>query len=65
MENIETIEYDAPFLKVSDSECCPCEEVATKAASSQHVFDDPLLARQWHYRNTGDKSVAESAVAGG
>lgn len=64
MENIETIEYDAPFLKVSDCECCPCEEVATKAASSQHVFDDPLLARQWHYRNTGDKSVAESAVAG-
>ena len=64
MENIETIEYDAPFLKVSDCECYPCEEVATKAASSQQIFDDPLLARQWHYRNTGDKSVAESAVAG-
>ena len=64
MENIETIEYDAPFLKVSDCECYPCEEAATRAVSSQQVFDDPLLARQWHYRNTGDKSVAESAVAG-
>ncbi len=63
-ENIETKENDDPFLKVSDCECYPCEEGATKAASSQQVFDDPLLARQWHYRNTGDKSVAESAVAG-
>ena len=33
----------------------------TKAGS---IFNDPMLSDQWHYQNTGDKSVSPNAVAG-
>jgi len=34
------------------------------APSSDKVFNDPLLGAQWHYKNTGDRSIATTAVAG-
>lgn len=36
------------------------EQPATRAA----VFNDPLLRKQWHYKNTGDASVSPTARAG-
>lgn len=39
----------------------------TKSASAQTTdlpFNDPMLEDQWHYINTGSKSIASSAVAG-
>ena len=35
-----------------------------KIEASELPFNDPLLADQWHYINTGDKTIASTAEAG-
>lgn len=66
MDNVEAVEYDVRYAKASDCVACPYYDTpAMKAmAVSSQVFNDPFLSSQWNYRNTGDKAVAESAVAG-
>ena len=36
----------------------------TQQEAEDNVFNDPKLADQWHYRNTGNKTVSTAAVAG-
>lgn len=66
LDCIETVEHDVQYVTAAESEAVPCfgvRNVMTKA-SAQAAFDDPMLAGQWHYRNIGDRNIAESSVAG-
>lgn len=52
--------YEAP--KTQCIEANPAMFAATRADAQ--TFNDPMLARQWHYNNTGDQTIFEGAVAG-
>lgn len=60
---VELVEYNAMSVKASDGKVYPyTPDAVTKADGAR--FNDPSLKDQWHYINTGDKSVASSAYAG-
>lgn len=60
---VEIVEYNSLGVKASDGKVYPyVPEAVTKADGA--AFNDPSLKDQWHYINTGDKSVASSAYAG-
>lgn len=63
LEAVEIVEYNSFSIKASDGKSYPYfPEPATKADGA--IFNDPSLKDQWHYINTGDKSVATTAYAG-
>lgn len=60
---VEKVEYNTYAVKASDCRHYPyTPDAITKAESN--LFNDPSLKDQWHYINTGDKSIAASAYAG-
>lgn len=60
---VEFVEYDKIAVKASDGRHYPyTPSPVTKADGAS--FNDPSLKDQWHYINTGDKSVASTAYAG-
>ena len=60
---VELVEYNAMSVKASDGKVYPyTPDAVTKADGAR--FNDPSIKDQWHYINTGDKSVASSAYAG-
>ncbi len=62
---VQTIQYNIQYKRASDCKTYPYipEEHAHLMASSA-AFNDPSLPDQWHYKNTGDKSVANSVYKG-
>ena len=67
---VNAVEYEMAYSKASDCKVIPCDSplqgtLRTKAESSKAVFNDPYLSNQWHYINTGDRSVATDSYAGG
>lgn len=60
IEGVELIEYCPKISIVGDPELVEIVSAATKA-SSDGVFDDPMLDQQWHYYNNGK---ASSSVSG-
>ena len=63
LECIRTVEYNTIAVKASDGKHYPYYPSAVTKADD-YIFNDPSLKDQWHYINTGDKSVATSAYAG-
>ena len=61
MANVELVEYECVAEKNYDGTFYPAG-APTKAESMS--FNDPYLANQWHYKNTGKASISKSAVAG-
>lgn len=62
---VQTIEYNMQYKRASDCKSYPYypeKEAHLMAGSS--VFNDPSLSDQWHYKNTGDKTVANSVYKG-
>ncbi len=62
---VQTIEYNMQYKRASDCKSYPyypAQEAHLMAGSS--VFNDPSLSDQWHYKNTGDKTVANSVYKG-
>ena len=63
LDCVDKVEFNKLAVKASDGRHYPyVPEAATKADGS--LFNDPSLKDQWHYINTGDKSVASSAYEG-
>ena len=66
---VQTVEYNLMMTHAVDELTFPydgpVECVATKAASDELPFNDPLIGEQWNYYNLGDRSIAETAYAGG
>ena len=52
IEGVELIEYCPKIAIVGNPEIVEVVSAATKA-SSNGVFDDPMLDKQWHYYNNG------------
>ena len=70
LTDVSAVEYEMTYTRASDCKVIPCTQpldggALTKAATSQAVFNDPYLASQWHYINTGDRAVATDCYAGG
>lgn len=70
LTDVSAVEYEMTYTRASDCEVIPCTQpldggALTKAGTSQAVFNDPYLASQWHYINTGDRAVATDSYAGG
>lgn len=64
---IKHVEFNSMLRKAYDLHPRPLrtEAVASVAAAGTTAsFNDPNLARQWHYVNTGDKGIASTARAG-
>lgn len=66
VSQVRTIQYDSKVNKASDCVVIPYTQSnsMSRYASSQTVFNDPMLADQWHYRNTGDLGIASTAKVG-
>ncbi len=63
IKNVSAVQYGITYRKASDCISYPAYPVAqTKATSSG--FNDPYLSDQWHYKNTGNASVATSVYKG-
>ena len=62
---VTKVEYNKVLVPASDLSFSPYIPTAREFASSDMPFDDPMLADQWHYINTGNKSIANTAVEGG
>jgi serine protease len=70
ISTVNAVEYEMTYSKASDCKVIPCDSqpqgtLLTKTESSKAVFNDPYLSNQWHYINTGDRSVATDSYAGG
>lgn len=65
ISNVKTIQFGTRLKKASDCKVVPYDKVVTKAQTKSWApFDDPMATEQWHYFNSGDKSVAPTAKAG-
>lgn len=64
--SVATVEYNMRHKKASDCISYPYlgPGVVTKGASSDYIFDDPMLPDQWHYINTADKNLASTVCEG-
>lgn len=60
---VKTVEYNSMFEKCDEGASYAVPE--TKAGEDEAVFNDPMLADQWHYRNMGSAAISPNAVKGG
>lgn len=63
---VSTVQYDIHLKKAYDgSPARPLTSAAPAAAAvAASRYNDPLLAKQWHYHNVGDVSLGQSARVG-
>lgn len=62
--SIEKVQFCTPVTKASDGIIRPYTGPAAPQTRAGARFNDPALADQWHYINTGDKSVSPTAASG-
>lgn len=60
---VERVEFNQKLRNIDDGASIKSVAVETKASASG-FFNDPRLANQWHYINTGDKTVFSGIKAG-
>ena len=63
---VELVEFDTKIVRMSDcksSEFVPASEVYDMSSASS-ALNDPMFPRQWHYNNTGDASITQTAKPG-
>lgn len=66
---VEHVEFNKQLMNIHSGEIIPAdpdEIIATAQAQTRAAvnFNDPGLSRQWHYINTGDKSISSYMKAG-
>ena len=61
-DNVAIAEYSA--LPVREIEPARYGADMNTKASVEFPFNDPFLPNQWHYKNTGDRSISPNALAG-
>lgn len=64
--DIVKVQYCVPMKKASDGIVMPYSGPAGPmvSAAGNVSFNDPMLASQWHYINSGSKNISPTAVAG-
>lgn len=63
---VAKLQFNKFVQLASDKKVYPYEPSQhLSAAKGRNVFNDPMLGDQWHYVNTGDKSIATVACEGG
>lgn len=60
---VQRVQFNTAMKRADEFRAQPLR-AAAPAAAAQGTFNDPQLGRQWHYNNTGNKSVAQTARAG-
>ncbi len=63
VNSVTAIQYGIQYTKASDCKSYPAETLGITKAVSEG-FNDPYLTDQWHYKNTGNASVATSVYKG-
>lgn len=64
---VERIEFNQQLTHVHNGKITPITESETAATAQTRAaaqFNDPYLSNQWHYINTGDKSIYSGIKAG-
>ena len=64
---VSMVQYNATVRPASDCKFTPYVPLPSEMASTiaSGPFNDPMLADQWHYINTGSPAVSTTAVEGG
>lgn len=65
LPSVSRVQYNKKIVPASDLKFTPYVPSVHTFASADMPFNDPLLSDQWHYINTGNTAVANTAVAGG
>ena len=60
---VDRLQFNTLHKRSHDFKATPLKAAAAAPAASA-VFNDPQLAKQWHYINTGNKAIAQTARAG-
>lgn len=62
---VSKVEFNQQLMHVHDGKITPLDETLSTAQTRAAVtFNDPQLGRQWHYNNTGDRSLYSGIEAG-
>lgn len=67
LDAIQKIQFNTLMKKASDCRSFPAPTMMTRAGVKQAGaanFNDVYLPYQWHYHNSGDKTIASTAYAG-
>ena len=64
IDGVEYLQYNTRLKLASNGISSRYRPLARTSAESQAVFNDEMLAGQWHFINNGDMAVAASAKAG-
>ena len=62
MSQVSRVQFNTIIERPKLSAVPAPEQAATRADNAP--FDDPMLAKQWHYHNTGNTSIYQNARAG-
>ena len=62
---VAKIQFNKTLAPASDGRFIPYTAPAVRQMASSLPFNDPMLADQWHYINTGSSLVSNSSYAGG
>lgn len=63
--SVSRIQYNTRLSLGPETKCIRWTPSLHLADADRTPFNDPMMRDQWHYINTGDKSVSPKAVAGG
>ena len=63
VSEVQHVQFNSAMKRADDFRAQPLRSAAP-AAAAQGTFNDPQLGRQWHYNNTGNKSIAQTVRAG-
>lgn len=61
---VTAIQYNSVLKRISSDMSFEAEYLPAVRSSSDLPFNDPMLSDQWNLINSGDKAIAETAVAG-
>ena len=65
LPQVKRIQFNSYVRHISSDLSFECPEtVLTKGSADGMTFNDPMLPKQWNLINTGDKSIAATAVEG-
>lgn len=61
---VEHLQFNTLHKRAYDFNARPLRSTTEVVPNAAAVFNDPQLAKQWNYINTGNKSIAQTARAG-
>lgn len=65
LSDVSCVQYDVRVERIDDGVAQAClDSDPMPSTRATTTFNDPRVARQWHYNNLGDKSITQPVVAG-